>query len=165
MALCVQQDIEHRLQWKVTSDPDARVDTLTADAQAMIEGSIGRTVESAPRTQTLDPDLPTLFLKYWPVTAVASVTEDGTATTDFMFYEDGRLIKASDGIQTNWATPKRQSIDVVYTGGYLAGSHDMELEHLGNLCAEVVARAFRSGAFFQRFRVRIRRLGDWRAWC
>jgi hypothetical protein len=94
-----------------------------------------------------------LFLRNWPVTAITSVTEDGTvlvADDDYKFYSNGKVIRvAPSGYQTVWKALKPQSITIVYEGGYLAGEddyHDLALEHLGSLCAEVVARAFRKGA-------------------
>jgi hypothetical protein len=153
MALCTQLDVEQKLQWDVTAEPDTTVAALIADAQALIEAEIGRTVESAARTETLDGGRVTYFLKWWPITEITSVTEDGTALVaddDFKWYEGGKLIRVStSGYQILWRTRKVQSIDVVYVGGYLAGhsdEHDMALEHLGSICAEVVARAFRKGA-------------------
>lgn len=149
MALCTQLDVEQKLQWDITSEPDAVITALIADAQALIETEIGRTVESASRTETFDGGRWSLFLKWWPVTAVTSVTEDGTlltVTTEYLWYERGKLIRTAGGYQKAWSNGKPQSIAVVYTGGYLTGTHDMELEALGSLCAEVVARAFKKGA-------------------
>lgn len=113
---------------------------------------MGRTLESASRAETFDGGRVSIFLKWWPVTAVASVSEDGDALVvddDFKFYEYGKLIRVSGDRQIVWRTTKRQSIDVAYTGGFLPGhsdDHDMALEHLGSICAEVVARAIRKGA-------------------
>jgi hypothetical protein len=71
------------------------------------------------------------------------------ASTDFSFYDNGKLIRVSGGLQILWRPVKLDTVVVAYTGGYLAGHdemHDMALEDLGSLCAEVVARAFRKGA-------------------
>lgn len=150
MALCTQADVEKRLQWDITAEPDPVVTMLIADAQAMIEAEIGREVESATWSQTFDGWASwSLFLKQWPVTAVTTVTEDGVAltpTTDFMWYPSGKLVRVASGYQAYWHTSKLQDIVVGYTGGYLAGTHDMQLGHLGSICAEVVARALRRGA-------------------
>lgn len=153
MALCTQDDVENRLQITFDNDPDAVVASLIADAQSLIEAEVGRTLESAARTETLDGGRVTYFLKWWPVTTMTSVTEDTTALTvdtEFMWYESGKLIRVgASGFQRLWTTRKQQSIDVAYTGGYLSGhsdEHDMALEHLGSICAEMVARAFRKGA-------------------
>lgn len=146
MALCTQLDVEQRLQRDLTTNAPViagTVDGLIADAQATIEGEAGRTLESAGRVQTFDGGIFDLFLSAWPVTAVASVVEDGVTLTtdDFLFYENGRLIRMSGDRQTVWKTRKPQSIVVDYTGGFVVGTHDQELEHLGALCADVAARA------------------------
>ena len=149
MALCTQLDVEQKLQWDITSEPDAVITALIADAQALIETEIGRTVESAARTETFDGGAWSLFLKWWPVTALTSVTEDGTlltVTTEYRWYERGKLIRTAGGYQKAWSNGKPQSIAVAYTGGYLVGTHDMELGTLGSICAEMVARAFKKGA-------------------
>lgn len=149
MALCTQLDVEQKLQWKITAEPDTTLTALIADAQAHIEAEVGRTVESAARSETFDGGRVALFLRYWPVSAVATVTEDGvalTVTDDYLWYPSGKVIRVSGDYQTAWKTAKHQSIVVEYTGGFLSPDHDSHLEHLGSLCAEVVARAFRKGA-------------------
>lgn len=149
MALCVQLDVEQKLQWDITSEPDAVITALIASAQALIELEIGRTVESTNRVETLDGDVWSLFLKWWPVTSITTVTEDGTVltpTTEFLWYPRGKLIRVAGGYQIGWKTWKPQSIAVAYVGGYLVGTHDVELEALASICAEVVARAFKRGA-------------------
>ena len=152
MALCTQLDVEQKLQWDITAEPDATVTALIADAQALIEATVGRTLESTSRSETFDGGRVALILKFWPVTSVTTVTEDGTvlvADDDYKLVRDRVLIRVSSGYQTYWRTAKAQAITVDYDGGYLAGHdemHDMALEDLGSLCAEVVARAFRKGA-------------------
>lgn len=149
MALCNQLNVEQRLQWDITAEPDAVVTSLIAAAQALIEFEAGRPLESDNHTQVFDGGHRILFLANWPVTAVGSVTEDGTALVagdDFMFYPDGQLLRVSSSHAIRWFTRKLQSIEVSYTGGYLAGTHDSALAHLSSLCTEVVARAFRQGA-------------------
>lgn len=149
MTLCTQADIEQRLQWDITAEPEDVVTSLIAAAQAHIEAAVGRALESDSRSQTFDGGHQILFLEHWPVTAVASVTEDGTALTvddDYVFYDDGRLIRVSGGHPTRWGTTKLRSIEVAYTGGYLSPTHDRQLAHLGSVCTEIVSRAFRQGA-------------------
>jgi hypothetical protein len=156
LALCDQLDVEQKLQWDITSEPDATVAALIADAQALIEAHVGRPLESATHTATLDGGRVAYFLRNWPVTAVSSLSEDGVVLTvddDFKFYPNGKLIRVSaSGFQILWKTYKLAAIEVEYTGGYRPstaappGTHDSELEHLGSVCAEVVARAFRLGA-------------------
>lgn len=148
MVLCTQLDVEQKLQWDITAEPDATVTALIEDAQAEIERFIGRTVESASRTETLDGGARALFLRYWPVTAIASISEDGAnlTTDDYEFYENGILIRVSGGYPIAWQTTKPKAIDVSYTGGFKTPDHDSQLDHLGSICAEVVARAFKRGA-------------------
>jgi hypothetical protein len=149
--LCTQADVETKPQWDITAEPEAVVTALIADAQALIESEVGRTLESANRVEVLDGGRVAYFLKWWPVTSVTEVTEDGTvlAADDYMVFPNGKLLRTSTaGTQILWRTTKLQSIEVEYVGGYLTGEpdHDMALEHIGSLCAEVVARAFRKGA-------------------
>ena len=149
MALCTQLDVEQKLQWDITAEPEPVVTALIADAQAHIEAEVGRTLETALRSETFDGGRVALFLKAWPVTAVTTVTEDGSALTaddDFLWYPNGKLIRVSGDYQVAWRTLKRQAIVVGYTGGFKSPEHDSQLEHLGSICAEAVARAFRRGA-------------------
>lgn len=149
MALCTQADVEKRLQWDITAEPDPVVTMLIADAQATMEAEVGRALESADYVEVFNGGHPALFLNAWPVTTVTSVTEDGTVLTvddDYVWYASGKVIRVSSGYQRMWNTWKINAIEVDYTGGYLAGTHTAELEHLGSICAEVVARAFRLGA-------------------
>lgn len=146
MALCTQADVERRIQWDITAEPDTVVTTLIAAAQALIEGEIGRKIESAAYTETLDGPGDTLFLSNWPVTAITSVEEDGTALTasDYLFSAAGQLLRVSSGYRAKWTIRKPQSVEVAYTAGYSPG--DTAFDHSKNVCAEVVARAFRQGA-------------------
>lgn len=150
MALCVQADIEKRLQWDITTEPDPVVTMLIADATSLIESELGRPAETAgSRVETFDGGFWSLFLTAWPVTAVASVVEDGvtlTVTTDYKWSASGKLIRVSGGYQTWWKTTKPDSIVVTFTGGYVAATHVSEFNHLGAICAEMVARAFLKGA-------------------
>lgn len=146
MALCTQLDVEMRLQWDITVEPEAVVTMLIADATSLIESELRRPAESGNRVETFDGGYWTLFLTNWPVTTMTTVVEDGvtlTVNTDFKWSSTGKLIRVSGGYQTAWKTTKPDSIVVTYVGGYLAGP---ELNHLGAICAEMVARAFRKGA-------------------
>jgi hypothetical protein len=148
LALTTQAEIEKRLQWNITAEPDSVVTSLIAAATGHIEGAIGRKVESANYTETYDADMNPILLEHWPVTTLSTVTEDNTTLTsaDYAFYDDGRLLRISNGYVRRWSTRKVQSIDVTYTGGYLAGTHVSELAHIGSIATEIVARAFRAGA-------------------
>lgn len=145
MALATQADVEARLQITFTNNPEPVVTALLADAQAHIEGYVGRSLESASHTETHDPTWP-VRLHQWPVTTVTSVTVDGTALVvadDIVTYPRGRIYRTANGRPRSWGTSKLRSVDVVYTAGYLAGTHDRELAHLGSIVADMVARAFR----------------------
>ena len=151
MALCTQSDVEQRLQWDITAEPEPVVTNLITAAQSIIESVLGRHVEHATgRTETFDGGPVALFLKHWPVTDVTAVTEDGTSLvegTDFQWKDNGRIIRiTSAGHQRYWNTTKPQSIVVTYDGGYQTGVHDSELNTLSSVCTEMVARAFRRGA-------------------
>jgi len=149
VTLCTQADVEKRLQWDITAEPEDVVTTLIAAAQALIEAETSRPLESAARAEKFDGHYPEIYLTHWPVTAVASVEEDGTTLTvdeDYLFDESGRLIRVSSGTPKNWQNTKILGVEVTYTGGFLAGTHDSELEHLRSVCTEVVARAFKQGA-------------------
>ena len=149
MALCDQEEIEKRLQWDITAEPDSVVTSLIAAATAHMEGEVGRRLESATYTAELhDPPDGAVFLKNWPVTSITTLEVDGAAvaSTGYTFYSDGRLHRTSNSRDVGWASSKRKAISVTYAGGYLAGTHTSELAHLGSICTEIVARAFRSGA-------------------
>jgi len=149
LALTTQAEIEKRLQWDITAEPDSVVTSLIAAATAHMENEVGRKLESATYTAELhDPPDGAVFLKNWPVTSITTVTVDGTAvaSSGYTFYSDGRLHRTSNSRDLSWNSSKRKAISVTYAGGYLAGTHTSELAHLGSICTEIVARAFRSGA-------------------
>lgn len=149
MALCTQLDVEMRLQWDITAEPEAVITALIADATGIIESELRRPVESAGRVETFDGGGWSLFLTNWPVTTMTTVVEDGvtlTVNTDYKWTATGKLIRVSGGYQTWWTATKPQSIVVTYTGGYIAATHVSEFNHLSSICAEMVARAFRKGA-------------------
>lgn len=153
MALTTQAAIEQRLQWDITADPDSTITALIAAATSHMEAEVGRPLESATYTdEEHDPPLyyaDPILLDHFPVTAVSAVSVDGTALTvadDVVFYEDGRLYRASDSREVTWGTLKRKAIKVTYTAGYSNAATPSQFAHLGSICAEVVARAFRSGA-------------------
>lgn len=149
MALTTQTAIEQRLQVDFTNDPDPVITALIAAATAHMEAFLHRALESASYTgEVHDPRYP-VTLDQWPVTAISAVAVDGTSLTlpaDIIQYPRGQIYRASNGYVTAWGTMKPRSISVDYTAGYLAGTHDRELAHLGSICTEIVARAFRLAA-------------------
>lgn len=148
MALCTQGDVEKFLQIDVSAEPDAAVTMLIENAEALIKTYLDRdTLESAAVTETLDPPVMAHVLEFteWPVTAVASLSEEGTALTendDYMVlakYGTAYRITAS-GVLKNWKYRKPQSIVTTYTAGYAASSR--QLDALRDVCTRIVARCF-----------------------
>ena len=149
MVLAVQADVQNILQTVFTNQPESVITDLLGRASAMVETYLHRNVEeNAGEVETLDGHgaRTTLFLVRTPVTAVASVVEDGvslTLTDDYLFYEDGRLVRTADGNRDLWWDPKRQSIVVTYTGGYATIPRD-----IADTTARLVARWFQAGAAY-----------------
>jgi hypothetical protein len=148
VALCTQADVEAKIGRDITAEPEAVVTLLIAHAQGLIEGAVGRPLESDTHTDTLDGGQAVLILRAWPVTAVASVIEDGTtltADTEYLWDDIGTLRRVgTTGYQKAWTALKPQSVVVEYTAGFEPGFsayHDAALANLKNLCSEVVARA------------------------
>jgi len=154
MALCSQSDVEMRLQIDFTSASDPVCAALIAAAQGHIEREVGYPLESVGSlVESFDGDRlrSTVWLKRRPLTAVASVVEDGTTltvTTDYLFYSEGRIVRVSSGYATGWRTSKLQGIVVTYTAGYTFGAAGTVPQDLVDLCANVAARAFQEGAAF-----------------
>lgn len=155
MALCTQGDVEKFLQIDVSAEPDAAVTMLIENGEALIKTYLDRDVlESATVTaETLDPPLryERLYLREWPVTAVASLTEEGTALvedTDYVVLARyGTLYRTtSSGTLKNWKWRKPQSIVTTYTAGYAADSR--ELHALRDVCTRVVARCFQAASAY-----------------
>lgn len=148
MALCTQGDIESRLQITFTDPADPVIIDLIEAAQAHIEGYVGREVESAQYEEVYDPFRAAFQLKHWPVTEVAQVKVEAEVVPadEIVFYPSGRIFRFRSRTVIRWGSTIPRSVQVTYTGGYLVGLHDRELAHLGSLCAEIVARAFRLAA-------------------
>lgn len=88
-------------------------------ATQQIQDYTDQTIEQASGPETLDGNgRGTIFLSELPVTAVASVVEDGTTLTegnesDFVWYRNGTLVRIG-GCWVNL----RQAVVVTYTHGY-----------------------------------------------
>jgi len=136
-----------RRQRNFTSDTDPVVAALIAAAQGHIEREVGRSIEAAVRTETLDwPRGSYLWLRWTPVNSVTSIVVDGTAlvAADYIFdAASGRLGRVSSGYPTTWAVYKPQSVVVTYNGGYTVVPQDLR-----DLCATVADRAFQFGATY-----------------
>ena len=149
--LTTQAAIESRLQIVFDADPDPVIADLIAAAQAHIEGYVGRPLESAEYVELYDGHTPQIMLEHWPVTDVTAVSVDGTplvVADEVRFWSWGRLMRrgldgAAEGFPQMWGSLQMQPVSVTYEAGYQAGTHDSELAHLGSICTEMVARAFR----------------------
>jgi hypothetical protein len=153
MPLCDQTDIEALLQSTIVSDPNEWIPKLIQLAQGNIEREVGTTLDEAYIEETLDGPIydSSLWLSHWPVTTIATLTEDGTALvsgTDFFLVGSGRkgeVVRLISGYRGLWTT-KPQAIVVGYTAGYQTVA-DVP-NGLRALCAQVTARAFQAGATF-----------------
>ncbi len=148
MSLAVQADLEKFSQTDFQNEPDAAVTLWLEAASRIIENYCGRSFEEAAgATETLDgTGTKLVHLSGYPVTAVNSITEDGTALvdgTDFAWYADGRLIRLYSGDYDYRWSPIRKSIVVDYDYGYAAGSVP---EDLVAVCCFLVERIFAEGA-------------------
>ena len=148
MPLCTQTDVEQRLQIDFTSPTDPVAASLIAAATGHINRIAGFTLEETVYTN-VDFDPPRgsgLLLPERPLTAIASVTEDGTALivdTDYVFYDWGAILRVSSGYPRTWATTKAKSIRITYTAGWASVPDD-----LVDVCSRAAARAFQSGAAY-----------------
>ncbi|MHC4321740.1 MAG: hypothetical protein ACYST3_05635 [Planctomycetota bacterium] len=145
MALCVQLDVEERLQLTFTNQPEDVITSLIDAATAHINRIAGFTLESTVYTDVdFDPPVGSvLFLPERPLTAVGAVTDNSialTVDTEYVFYSYGSIVRVSNGIDRKWSTRKRQSITVTYTAGWVTVPED-----LVDICANMVMRAFNAG--------------------
>ena len=148
MALATQTDVEQRLQIDFTNPTDPTVASLIAAAQGHIEREVGRPVEAADYTETFDgPYGPYLWLSKPPVNTITSVTSDGAvlvvAVDYYLVSATGKLGRVRDGFYRHWDSFQPQSVVVVYNGGYTTVPLDLR-----DICANVAARAFQSGAAY-----------------
>jgi len=147
--LCTQGDVQNLLHTVFDNQPEPVITDLIGRASSMVETYVHRELEEdAAVVETLDGHgaRTTLFLQRQPVTAVASVTEDGVALaagTDFLFYEDGRLVRTADGEYDLWWTSNRQAVVVTYTGGYATIPRD-----IAHATSSAVTRWFQAGVAF-----------------
>ncbi len=147
--LCTQGDVQNLLHTVFTNQPEPVITDLIGRASAMVETYLHRNIEeAAAEVETLDGHgaRSTLFLARTPVTAIATVVEDGTSLTagdDYLFYEDGRLVRTAEGAYDLWWNSNRQTVVVTYTGGYVTVPRD-----IADSTARLVARWFQAGAAY-----------------
>lgn len=125
---CTQDDVEKYMNITFTSNPDGTVALFITRVSAHIDRLCNR--DFSPHTGEVEKHdgkgqgHNSILLKYHPVTAITSLTEDGDSLTEddnYVWYDDGRVIKVSSGYEdadeTYWKE-KRKSIEVTYNHGY-----------------------------------------------
>lgn len=129
---------------------DATLGAMIEAATAIIERQCGRILASETLVETFDNDCfsSVLHLSRAPVTAVASVTLDGTALT-----ADDYRVKADNGqvfaIASGRTMPWQSGLVVItYTAGYVAFPADLQ-----RACAELVSASLSSGSRDQALKV------------
>jgi hypothetical protein len=150
MALTTQADVQNLLHTVFDNQPEAVITDLIGRAGSLVEDHLMRKVELATAiVETLDgPWGPALFLKQWPIdnaTTPVAVVEDGNTLvngTDFLVYEDGRLVRGG-GVTERWWTRNRQAIVVTYDGGYATVPRS-----IAHVASSIVARWFQAGAAY-----------------
>ena len=105
------------------NEKDAEIEAAVDIADAIIVNFCGRSLESTEYTHYYDGGQSELILEFGPVISVASVTEDGTATTDYTLYEeDARIVKGSQARSSYISYAKfnggLKGVKVVYTAGH-----------------------------------------------
>jgi hypothetical protein len=162
MALITQDDIEKTLHFQFDNDADPIAAWLVENSSAMVESYCNRLFEEViDGTVTLDGRGDhTVWLPRTPVTAVASVTENGVVleTTQYAWYTNGRVVRVSYGYDHPWCY-KRQSVEIQYTGGYSTIPFDVRAA-----TAAIAAEAFKVGAAFAEQEnpgVNLERIGDY----
>ncbi len=122
MALLTETDLEAALQVGLTENTPGSIAAAIEIASSIVETYVGRELESATYTNEVFDGLghPALWLRRFPVTAVTSVTEDGTALAvddDYIFNASGRILRVSGGQRYPWVD-KPAAIVITYDAGY-----------------------------------------------
>jgi len=106
-----------------TSDDELR--RFLDVATDLCENYAGRALRRRTFTETHDGGSPTLLLRWTPVISVTTVTDDGTAVTDYLLEpESGVLWRDDDGL-LNWAGSRR-GVTVAYVAGYTSPPADVQ---------------------------------------
>lgn len=152
--LCTQLDVENIILQTFDNQPEAVITDLIARASAVAETYLHRIIGlDTGIVETHDgPWAPLIVLNQYPidnVTTPVAITEDIGAGpvalvngTDFMVYEDGRIVRRSGAVD-KWWTKVRQGIVVTYDGGYAEIPRD-----IADATASMVARWFQAGAAY-----------------
>lgn len=139
MSFATHSDLSTWLGIDFDASQQTRATELLAVASRLIVTEVGHPIEETTETVTLDADGgEVLLLPDFPVTAVASVVEDGTTLTvddDYRWSAAGILYRV-DGC---WPD-KPRSVDVEYTHGFPADADDLDV--LKDIACAVAARAW-----------------------
>jgi len=139
-AFCTESDLEAFLQ---VSIPDGNASALAAitQASAAIQNYCRQRIEQVAAdvlTLTVEPYRSALLLPEQPVTAVASVVEDGTTLVvgdDYRWTASGLLVRVTGPWRSGW-----QEVVVTYTHGYAVIPDDLK-----GVCVRAAARAYQAG--------------------
>ena len=138
--LTTLQDVKDWLGLSSTAD-DALLARLIASASRFIESWVGRTITSVTYTETFNGDgHARLVLPNYPVTAVSSVTIDGSPIPAAApAAPNGYLFDALVLYLNGYAFARGvQNVTVVYTAGYASVPPD-----LAQACIELVALRYK----------------------
>lgn len=139
-AFCTVDDLEAFLQVIIADDNVSALAAIAA-ASAAIQNycrQVLAEVEDDALTLTVPAYRRTVLLPEQPVTAVASVVEDGTTLTvgtDYQWARSGLLTRIGRPWASGW-----QGVVVTYTHGYATIPDDLK-----SVCIQAAARAYRAG--------------------
>lgn len=147
MALATVAQVEAILGEDLDATAEARVTVLIGLVQESIEDELGRPAEAATITDevhTAGRISSALLLDNWPVAAVTTVTERGTALTEGTDYvaelDTGRLTRIAG------TTPDFYPTNFAWAHGGVVVTYDTAtIGQLATLCAQIVARTFLAG--------------------
>ena len=142
---CTQSDIEKYLNITFNIDPDPTVSAIITHVSALIDSYCNRDFTSHSNEIEYHDGKGkghnVIILKNYPVLAVNSVVEDGTTlteTTHYIWFEDGRIIKCSEGYvdadEWYWKA-KLKTIKVDYNYGYTTVPQEIKTIAI-QLCVE-----------------------------
>lgn len=123
-ALTSLVNVRAYLQFPATdTSKDTLLENLINRASAAIESDCGREFKTRTQTEThyLDEATRRLMVKQFPITAITSITDDGTALTadELADCENRETYIKLD-------TEREGKVDVVYTAGYATIPADLE---------------------------------------
>tara|TARA_Y100000591_G_C21819779_1_gene692934 strand:+ start:741 stop:1397 length:657 start_codon:yes stop_codon:yes gene_type:complete len=144
MALCTSADVEGFLGLNLASEDATQLtERYIPYVDEMIKNFIGYEIEfQTTITETFNGENKEydLFLSNQPVTAIASITEDGTTLTqgnesDYVFYANGLVTR----VGVRWSDAKLQNIVVTYSAGYTVSNMPDDIKYTA---ARAVARMY-----------------------